>query len=356
MLARMGLAMQYCSARMVLFRSCLCRFEGRLKNQSEDSKDFNKVGVEACIHSARRMIHLISWSASSVEKLYCVTPWWNTLHYICEALSVLMLEMAFKATHLRKESAYILEDAKKGIRWLAMMAAQSVSARKAWEIFDSLLRTVAPMISWSVFDMPNEAPVPPGWNWRRFNTTNFSPQPTMAPQQQLSEKNLQQYSSQSHSQGVANWQSATDFSLHEPFEQLANPLDPSTALQRFAQIGQVHGHYDDPWQSLFAVSNASPAQSFPATATAPAPDMMLPTQAQSYADQIYGNFGAVQYRPPPPVQPYPMHPAPRGGDSSGSGGDPASGGSRSNDSLPTPNTPPSPLKRSKQVRCVRIRT
>jgi hypothetical protein len=96
--------------------------------------------------------------------------------------------MAYQAHHLPEEAAEILSDAKKGILWLRDMAETSVSARKAWEIFDCLIRLVAPIISCSVCDMPSEAPIPPGYNWRRFSTTPF-----IAPQNQLSELNLQNY-------------------------------------------------------------------------------------------------------------------------------------------------------------------
>jgi hypothetical protein len=279
-LSRMGLAMQFSSARMILFRACLCRFEGRLKHQPESSKDFNQEAVETCIRSARKMISLLSWSASSSEKLYAISPWWNTLHYICEALSVLMLELAFKATHMPDEAAYLLDDAKKGIRWLAMMAEQSVSARKAWEIFDSLIRLVAPMIRWSVFDLPIQAPVPPGYNWRRFNAPPFTsppppsqPQPEPPPpQQQLSESNLQQYSA-AQPAATTGWPGSQSFSFApqpsfapaHAFEQASNPLDHSTALQRFSHIGQVHGHYDDPWEHFFNLSEADAPPTFPAT-------------------------------------------------------------------------------------------
>jgi hypothetical protein len=299
MLPRMGLAMQFASSRMILFRPCLCRFEGRLQAQSEKSKDFSQEAVETCIHSARKMISLLSWSASSptTEKLYAITPWWSTLHYICEALSVLMLEMAFKAAHMPDEAADILVDAKKGVHWLARMSDASVSARKAWEIFDSLIRLVAPMIHWSVFDMPTEAPVPPGYNWRRFSAASFSPPPapSQTQQQQLSESNLQQYTSAvqgpTQATGVSTWQQPTQAfgfpNYTQSFEQASNPLDHSTAVERFTHIGQVHGHYDDPWQHFFALTQPEPSLSL----SAPTEDLI---QGQM------GRVGEERSYPEPP--------------------------------------------------------
>jgi len=166
---RLSLSLHFNSSRMILYRPCLCRFEGRsgrpgLGDQSANSQAFNRNAVEACIHSARQTISNLSWVARNVQRLYTMSPWWHILHYLCEALSVLILEMAYRAQHVPTEAAYILDDTKKGILWLSMMAEQSLSARKAWEIYDSLLRAVAPMIKWSVYDMPIQAPVPPGYD------------------------------------------------------------------------------------------------------------------------------------------------------------------------------------------------
>ncbi|PVH71201.1 hypothetical protein DL98DRAFT_521193 [Cadophora sp. DSE1049] len=108
-----------------------------MTTQSEKSMDFNQEGVQMCIHSARTTINLIGWTARNVERLYAITPWWHTFHSLCEALSILMLELAYQAQHFPGEAAYILDDAKKVIRWLILMSEQSISARKAWEIFDS---------------------------------------------------------------------------------------------------------------------------------------------------------------------------------------------------------------------------
>jgi len=268
-LPRTGLAMLYNSSRMILFRPCLCRFEGRLNNQSIKSQDFNKEGVETCIGSARQMISLVSWSARSVSKLYAIPPWWNTLHYLCEALSVLMLELAFQSEHLPEEKPWILDDAKKAVRWLIMMAEQSVSARKAWEIFDSLIRLVAPTIKYSVFDMPTEAPIPPGYNWRRFklNDDPIYQQPLTPPLPPIQSQFQLPSEHQTLYQAPIPWQDPQQpppqnlqpSLLNNPptsyppsYEQLAsNPLDQTTAIQRFQNIGNVHGHYDEPWQHFF---------------------------------------------------------------------------------------------------------
>jgi len=267
-LQRTGLAMLYNSSRMILFRPCLCRFEGRLKKMSEISQDFSQDAVVTCIQSARKMIALLSWSATSVNKLYAIPSWWNTLNYLCEALSVLMLEMAFQSQHMPREAAYILEDAKKGVNWLVMMAGQSISARKAWEIFDKLIRLVAPLIRWSVFDMPTEAPLPPGYNWRRNTTSTsqqaFRPQNMQQTQgqNQLSEAHLQQLQRSqpvlSHPAATTSWTSKPPSfqplggSYDQGYsEQSGNPLDHNEALNRFSSIGNVHGRYDDPWMHMF---------------------------------------------------------------------------------------------------------
>lgn len=35
------------------------------------------------------------------------------------------------------------------------------------------------------------------------------------------------------------------------YEEVRNPLDHTTAIDRFGSIGRLHGHYDEPWQHMF---------------------------------------------------------------------------------------------------------
>jgi hypothetical protein len=258
-LPRVGLAMFYTSSRMLLYRPFLCRFDLRLKSKNQDSKEFNQGAVENCILSARKMISLIRWSSTSVDELYTICPWWSTLHNICAALSVLILEMAFRSQHMPDDSDDILEDAKSGIMWLSMMASGSISARKAWEVFDKLIRLVTPLGKHIIVDLPLETAMPAGYNWHRL-LRKSQPNP-------LSQANLQQYqhgqANQSASDATAMWtsqpQSQTSFLRPPPsFEQPAspqgysNPLDPTEALARFSSMRNMHGDYDEPWSHMFA--------------------------------------------------------------------------------------------------------
>ena len=274
LLQRTGLAMLFNSSRMILFRPCLCRFEGRIKNQSESSQNISQNAVVECILSARKMISLLAWSATSNEKIYTIPPWWNILNNLCEALSVLMLEMAFQSQHMPRESTHIMEDARKGVNWLAMMSGQSISARKAWEIFDKLIRLVAPVIHPSILDMPTEAPIPSGYQCRPGMTygsqKGFQSQTPLQRQHpvDLTEGHLRQFQ---NTQPIVSMPAAPQppywtppqhaSTSFQPFTgtydqgysgMFGNPLDYSEALSRFSNIGAVHGLYDDPWMHMFS--------------------------------------------------------------------------------------------------------
>ncbi|KAH9214215.1 fungal-specific transcription factor domain-containing protein [Leptodontidium sp. 2 PMI_412] len=312
-LPRMGLAMLFNSSRMILFRPCLCKFEGRMTTQSEKSMDFNQEAVQMCIHSARTMINLIGWTARNVEKLYAFTPWWHTLHYLCEALSVLMLELAYQAQHLPTEAADILDDAKRGIRWLIMMSEESISARKAWEIFDNLVRVVAPMINWSAYDLPTTAPVPPGYRCRSWSRVpGDSSFPTQEP---TSQSGLQRFAeldpaldpnsrTQASSSSESPWAplpfgyqpSNTYAPIIYGQELSSNPLDQNRAVQMFGSIGALHGHFDEPWHHMFGVSGPGVASDIQGGGTMrPPPPPENAMTEQGSGSMFVGNIGTGEF-------------------------------------------------------------
>ena len=258
-LPRISLAMLHANARMLLFRPCLCRFEARSESQPTEAKAFNQEAVENCVFSARRMISLISWSSTSVGQLYAIRPWWKTIHYICEALSVLFLEMAFRSQHMPGEASSILDDAQIGIKWLSMMSHQSISARKAWEIYDKLIRVVAPLNNYNLYNLPLTALMPPGYNWRR--PIHSHPHFRSSTQGNRSQRPQIEQTLQSAPEGTTPWTSQLSSqrpslepeSAQQSYSllEVGNRLEDQEALISFVRIGNIHGHYDDDWQYIF---------------------------------------------------------------------------------------------------------
>jgi hypothetical protein len=198
-----------------------------------------------------------------------------------------------------------LDDAKKGIRWLIMMSEQSVSARKAWEIFDGLIRMVAPMIRWSVYDMPAEAPVPPGYNYGRFDTPDPASEFQDGQQSQMAEADILQFPGTTSTGSTSTWGvqetqnypppfSATYTTAPAQYELASNPLDNSAAVQRFFTMGQLHGHYDDPWQQIFSI--VAPTEHM--DLVSPDCDMMqgqVDPSLQDQTERVFVHSGSTSY-------------------------------------------------------------
>lgn len=159
---RNSLSMFYNSTRLILFRPCVCRVEGRIANQSDSSKTFDANSAIICIQSAQHLIGSLP-PIEKPTKVYEISACWNVVHYLVMASAVLMLELAYRADHMPAHAEDILHDAKMAIQWLRAMSGQSIAARKAWEINKALLKEVAPKVGGDTRDMPDDAAEPPGW-------------------------------------------------------------------------------------------------------------------------------------------------------------------------------------------------
>ena len=254
-LNRTGLAMLYNAARMVLFRPCLCPTKHRLHNQTKASQEFNQMAVENCVEAAKNIITILSWYADSPEHIFSIPPFWSTLHYLCQALAVLLLELALKCEHLPKEKQLLLAEVKKGVRWLVGMSEASISARKAWEIYDRLLHTIANVNNLPVHDMPTQAPVPPNYNFfrhaglhRKQKELNTSPQSHAT---QGETRDMSFYEPRQQQNLTPNLFGESEYQFY------TNPLDDAAALDRFLAIGGLHGQFDDPWQQHLMISDVT---------------------------------------------------------------------------------------------------
>lgn len=150
---RVSLGFFYYSTSIIISRPCLCRMNQRIPNQSERAKDFNQSTAARCVQAALGMLDLLPEEPNPVG-LYGVAPWWCLLHYLVQAVTVLMLELSFRSDHLPLRVDDILLAAKKTVFWLRSMSAENISAHRAWAMCDDMLRKVAPRVGRNVDDLP----------------------------------------------------------------------------------------------------------------------------------------------------------------------------------------------------------
>lgn len=127
------LAMYYWSIRMILYRPCLCAMDGRIENESSESREFNTRAAVSCIEAALSMLRLMP-DNPEVTEAYRILPWWSLLHYVCQATAILILELCLAVQHCPERVVEILEGLRKAMLYLRMMSRASLSAFKAWRV------------------------------------------------------------------------------------------------------------------------------------------------------------------------------------------------------------------------------
>ncbi|EXJ55022.1 uncharacterized protein A1O5_12761 [Cladophialophora psammophila CBS 110553] len=157
---RLNLGFFYYSTKMTIHRPCLCRLDRKIPGQSSKSLEFNRNSAAACVEAAMEMLQLIPDKPNAVG-LIRVGPWWNIIHWLVQATTVLMLEISFRANHMPEEAEAILESCKKGIRWLHALAEDNLSARRAWAMCFALFKEAVKKIGRDVDDLPQDPPAKP---------------------------------------------------------------------------------------------------------------------------------------------------------------------------------------------------
>ena len=214
---RWNLGFFYYSTRMKINRPCLCRLDRKIPRQSAKSKEFNRDAAQRCVDAAQDMLSLIPDEPNAVG-LNSVGPWWHIIHYIVQACTVIMLEMSFRATHMPEEAGNLIKSSKKAVRWLHQLSESSVSARRAWQFCDSMLRETMPKIGGNMDGMPTQPP--------DRGTVSFEDQAagTLPP-----------------SMSASAYQAMTDFNAFTTFDQYL-PYQQNV-------VGDMQGTQDQSWPS-----------------------------------------------------------------------------------------------------------
>ncbi|KAL8915310.1 MAG: hypothetical protein Q9171_000180 [Xanthocarpia ochracea] len=143
--SRMCLGFSYYSTLMIITRPCLCKMERKIPNETERARSIDRANANLCVFAARSVIDLLPDQPNTVG-MYQVTPWWNMVHHLMQAVTILMLELSLGAPHCADTVPEILQAAHKAVGWLQSMAPEDLAAARAWRLSSELLRKVAPRV------------------------------------------------------------------------------------------------------------------------------------------------------------------------------------------------------------------
>ena len=156
---RVALGIFYHGTKIIINRPCLCRLDRRIADQSISSRQANYGAAYKCVDSARALLNIIFTTPDSML-LHQGTIWWVLLHHVKRALTILLLELSFRAEHMPSEAGEILSEAKKAINWLRFMGAHSITAHRSWIAMSRLLQAAAQKVGGNTADIVTAPPIP----------------------------------------------------------------------------------------------------------------------------------------------------------------------------------------------------
>lgn len=126
----------YHSTRILICRPCLCRLDRRIQSQTDISDRFNHNIAAQCVLSAKSIAACLPDDMAVWNKeIYRIFPWWAAVHYVMQAVAVLLLEACYEA-----EGMDILPALKKLVRWLRALRYSNGAANRAYTITVDLLK------------------------------------------------------------------------------------------------------------------------------------------------------------------------------------------------------------------------
>ncbi|KAL4808586.1 fungal-specific transcription factor domain-containing protein [Aspergillus unguis] len=221
--AQVSLAMAYYSSQIILSRPCLTRpdiEEGT--NIRFPRSRFGNDTADTCVHSGLSLIAVLP-DEPSTEWCLKMTPWWCILHFIMQALTVLLIQLSIGSVPSTNQGEKggnspiktstqddILGASKKALRWLHHMAKQDPSSRHAFEISNSFIRRIGNAKNLDLSGMPS------GKELRSPSSSGFS---TDTPSDRQGEHSGQAW--RTNVEDGVNW--GPDYTISESEYEVFNP-------------------------------------------------------------------------------------------------------------------------------------
>lgn len=162
---QVSLALAYYSSQIILSRPCLTRPDMKEGSNIHFTRSrFGNDTARTCVQSALSLISILP-KTPSTKWLLQITPWWCVLHFLMQALTVLLIQLSIgpvpflkahrEAEHTRKDGTdptitvsesqtpeIILTASKKALRWLHTLAKNDPSSHRAFQISESFIRRI----------------------------------------------------------------------------------------------------------------------------------------------------------------------------------------------------------------------
>lgn len=176
---QISLALAYYSSQTILTRPGLMRPEPR-RSTSTNTRFANDT-AETCVYSSIALISILP-DTPSTHWMLTRTPWWSILHFIMQALTVLLLQLSISPFNFKipvnltadsdtdppgkhvqgNNNEPILSASKKALLWLHHLARDSPSASRAFDLSAGFLRRIGEAKGLDLHGIPIPIPTPSG--------------------------------------------------------------------------------------------------------------------------------------------------------------------------------------------------
>ncbi|KAI4204167.1 MAG: hypothetical protein LQ350_001358 [Teloschistes chrysophthalmus] len=142
---RICLGCSYYSTLIIINRPSLCKLDEKIPKETDRGKAIDRTSATTCVDAARSIVDLLPNEPDPAE-LYRISPWYCMVHHLMQAVTILMLEISYRATHCPESTDDIFAAAEKAVGWLQSMSTQDMAANRAWRLSSEMLTKVAPKI------------------------------------------------------------------------------------------------------------------------------------------------------------------------------------------------------------------
>ena len=132
------LALQFYFTKLLITQPCLRRLIYSSAEVSDISEDLFDPMASICIQATGQLLDLLP-DEPNLTWLYGVVPWWCALHYLMQAITIILTESFLRANVGTIDTIGISPKLRKATAWVKALSKVDISARKAFLISSDII-------------------------------------------------------------------------------------------------------------------------------------------------------------------------------------------------------------------------